>query len=409
MIWKDNRNEDAQEIIDYLFPQIKGNGITVSFLNTIAFKELSAITKDNISTSSILHVLAKMKKSNKKGTLDFEELYNEEYVKRELTKNKWEFFLPTEIMKGKYKSKSFQICNKKFNISSYQSLQKYLGMEPMNRNIKSLCSDSLVITKVFFVVRERGINLEDAWNKISPAFELLRGIFQFVTSMSKCSYNSGNIPLTSYQHPQWMLIKRPNNEIEGRKFFVDSCHFKKEIELNKNQYIFFNDILRLFKNKPDEKSTLSVLANSLRLYSQALDAKYRYNCFLSLWQALEAISVSEFVGGSTEKIKKRIIWHTEKYKLVGTGLKETLEVLSDKRNNLVHRGIDNIDQDDINILKIVCETALKWIIEEHNNLKTKLHLNEFYRLRTSSEKEIEAISDCIKYINKKKENSKKNK
>jgi hypothetical protein len=86
---------------------------------------------------------------------------------------------------------------------------------------------------------------------------------------------------------------------------------------------------------------------------------------------------------------------------------ETLEVLSEKRNNLVHRGIDNIDQDDINILKIVCETALKWIIEEHNNLKTKLHLNEFYRLRTSSEKEIEAISDCIKYINNKKENFKK--
>ena len=409
MIWKDNRNEDAQKIIDYLYPQIKGNRITVSFLNTIAFKELSARTKDNISTSSILHVLVKMKKSNKKSTLDFEELYNEEYIKRELTKNKWEFFLPTEIMKGKYKRKSFQICNKKFNISSCQSLQKKLGMETMSRNIKLLSSDSSVFNrlKVFFVVRERGVNLEDAWNKISPAFELLRGIFQFVTSMSKCSYNSGNIPLTSCQHPQWMLIKRPDNEIEGRKFFVDSCHFKKEIELNKNQYIFFNDILRLFKNRPGEKSTLSVLADSLRLYSQALDAKYRYNCFLSLWQALEAISVSEFVGGSTEKIKKRIIWHTEKYKLVGTGLKETFEVLSEKRNNLVHRGIDNIDQDDINILKIVCETALKWIIEEHNNLKTKLHLNEFYRLRTSSEKEIEAISDCIKYINNKKENFKK--
>jgi len=107
MIWKDNRNEDAQKIIDYLFPQIKGNGITVSFLNTIAFKELSAITKDNISTSSILHILVKMKKSNKKSTLDFEELYNEEYIKRELTKvNHFKYiiknliFLPINLCKN---------------------------------------------------------------------------------------------------------------------------------------------------------------------------------------------------------------------------------------------------------------------------------------------------------------------
>jgi hypothetical protein len=403
MIWKDNRNENAQKIIDYLYPQIKGNGIAVSFFNTIAFKELSAMTKDNINTSLILNILVKMKESDKKSTLDFEELYNEEYTKRELTKNKWEFFLPTEIMKGKYKRKSFQICNKKFNISSYQSLQKYLGREPMYRNIKSLCSDSFVFTKVFFVVQERGINLEDAWNKISPTFELLRGIFQFVINRNKLIYNSGNIPLTNYQHPQWMLIKNPNDKIEGRNFFVDTCNIQKKVELDEIQYTLFNDLLRLFKNEPDEKSTLSVLANSLRLYSQALDAKYLYNCFLSLWQALEAISVSEFIGGKTEKIKRRIIWYTEKYKLVGTGLRETLEVLSEKRNNLVHSGINNIDQDDVNILKIVCEIALKWIIEEHNNLKTKLHLNEFYLLRTSSKKEIEAISDCIKYIDNKRE------
>jgi len=39
--------------------------------------------------------------------------------------------------------------------------------------------------------------------------------------------------------------------------------------------------------------------------------------------------------------------------------------------------------------------------------KAKLHLNEFYRIRTSSKKEIEAISDYIKYIDNKKENFKK--
>ena len=77
----------------------------------------------------------------------------------------------------------------------------------------------------------------------------------------------------------------------------------------------------------------------------------------------------------------------------------TLKIFADKRNTIVHRGISNIIDEDINIIKTICEIAFTWLYSEHKKIKTKLQLNEFYRLHTLSNKEIKAAMDNIKYLN----------
>lgn len=131
-----------------------------------------------------------------------------------------------------------------------------------------------------------------------------------------------------------------------------------------------------------------------------MDGYYYYNQFLGLWNIAEAICLSEEFGGESKKVAKRLAWFGKNIGLVSSGYTNILDSLSNKRNNLVHKGISDIDDDDINHLKFAIDTALLWLYKSLSKLKTISHLSHYYRLRDLNKSDLTAINETISIINK---------
>jgi len=131
-----------------------------------------------------------------------------------------------------------------------------------------------------------------------------------------------------------------------------------------------------------------------------MDARFQHLCLLGFWQLAEAITHSETVGGNTDKVVARLAWHGIGIGLKASGYRETLAVLGKKRNDIVHRGIHDVQDDDINILKFACEVAIEWLIRIQKTLPSTAHIEHYYRLRDMNNTDLEAVRDCVAYLKK---------
>jgi hypothetical protein len=129
-----------------------------------------------------------------------------------------------------------------------------------------------------------------------------------------------------------------------------------------------------------------------------MDANLRGDCFLAFWQMAEAITCADVSGGDTRHVANNLAWHSERLDLKATGYKHTLVRLGKKRNQIAHSGISDVDDDDINILKLCCEVALVWLVEASQHLKTRQALAEFYAQRQVSNSTLTTRKDSIAYV-----------
>jgi hypothetical protein len=120
-----------------------------------------------------------------------------------------------------------------------------------------------------------------------------------------------------------------------------------------------------------ESSTTSLIADALRLYVQALDTPFNHTCLVALWQLAEATTCATDVHGASDEVAKRLAWHTERWSLPGAGLRETIKELANKRNHIVHKGIHPVSEDEINTLKYLCETTIRWLCTAPGFLDTR--------------------------------------
>ncbi len=120
--------------------------------------------------------------------------------------------------------------------------------------------------------------------------------------------------------------------------------------------------------------------------------------FLKFWQIAERMALSDPNGPSTDSIKKIITYFTDP--TPEFDLSPYIEKLSEKRNDLVHRGIENIEEADFNILKSICERGIQWLYFNRFNFKTLKHLEVFYNSKDLNESEIKATIDTLNYITK---------
>jgi len=131
-----------------------------------------------------------------------------------------------------------------------------------------------------------------------------------------------------------------------------------------------------------------------------MDARFPHLSFLGFWQLAEAVTNAETFGGKTEKVVARLAWHGPRLGFKGSGYEGILKRLSTKRNSIVHRGIHDIENDDINVIKIACEAAVNWLFQIHKSLPTVQHIEQYYRFRQSTRPEINSMYDSISYIRK---------
>jgi hypothetical protein len=407
-LWKDDKRKNAQELIDWLISEKTPNIISFSVTNMIAVAELACSSSSTeLSTRDIWHILDKMISLSRLTINDFEEIYGE-YIQEkniEIRKNEkiWRFFFPLQLSsdsKTVIRSK-IKFIGQDFLIRSIKYVEKSLGGKNVINpdSISDLVGEGVRnIPPVFLISSSKGDTWLKAWERIGPAFDTMRGLLELSLGRGGWRLTNHHHPRRQIAHPLWMIIQGEDKSLLGANFQTEDKGEETYLKLSRGQFDVIKQNAIIIQKEPEDGSTLSTIVDCLRIYSQAMDAHFDYACFLGLWQLAEAIAISETVGGDTGKVAGRISWHSERIGLKSSGYKYILSSFGKKRNDIVHRGIHDINIEEVNILKIICEKALMWLINEHKNLPTKQHLNEFYNLRDSNQAKLSALNDSINYI-----------
>jgi hypothetical protein len=177
-----------------------------------------------------------------------------------------------------------------------------------------------------------------------------------------------------------MLWGSESGDIE-RTFFITDADWKRpRLKITADDVDTLQNQSEFIREEPKSSSTAALLADAFRLYHQAMNRMHKADCFLGLWQTLEVVVRSETINADSQKIVQRAAWYTRKFDLPGSGMNHLLEELSGKRNDIVHHGFNQVTNEDINLLKLTCDTALMWVLRNLNEVPTKKDLEPHYKI-----------------------------
>ncbi|MDF9800177.1 hypothetical protein OKW21_005440 [Catalinimonas alkaloidigena] len=413
---KGKNPKSTEDTIRVLIDEINEVGITLSEKNAVCLYELQCSFENKIRPGFIVSILQEMKRSNESNIQAFVEQHDmkeKEYkkLKASLTQ-KWEIFIPINIKPRKKKILFEDVeilfyakSTIKKNISGrdFLNVRSDFGEERIKKLTSSHVLDSL--SKYCLSIKCSGSDIYEAWKAAEPYYDLIRGIFEFVVSPT---YQL--IPpfkkRAKIGDPEIIIGSNSNNEWHYFEPISDTHHQCFNIKFGEEQNRVLFNIINIFSKKGlKPKSFTSLLADAFRLYSQAMDSIYSYDCLINLWQMCERMTCAGNMNGSTKDVVKRLGWHSERLSLSGSGWNEALIAISKKRNEIVHRGFTKVEDEEINILLIVAKCTLRWLLSMNKELNTERQLEEYYQMRTLSPSELASKKSVISLIEKERKNS----
>ena len=239
---------------------------------------------------------------------------------------------------------------------------------------------------------------DDAWAKVEVPFQLLRSTADFCLARG-WGFSSHQKPRSKWPHPIWLIAFDGTGTPEGRHFEVEAIDGRLIDELRPGACNSIQRILRLFRAPPVGTDIRTLLADALRLHSDALDARFDHWAFLGFWQVLERISLVEDKGGATQDVARRISWLVGRLGLPGSGFEHTLLALGKKRNDLAHAGrVQAIGQRDVNVIKTLAEYAILNVLRNRDKLKTTTNLRAAYEHRQMNETKLDAVTAGVRIV-----------
>lgn len=300
--------------------------------------------------------------------------------KRDIT---WTFLIPVYFQKYQTSKDrtSFCVLGKNFSLvegfNAKQLLNKHqIQLQKIGINLRTK-------PPAFWRVKAKGKNWIQAWSDIDPAYETLNGIFELTLGFGNRQFGWSIHPKSaSYTETARWILALSKTEIQAAHIMVDSTTPEKT-------QTFRNEILNsvaknaaLFKGKKTKNSTKDILANGLQLYSQALRETMPHRRLIGFWQLAELLTLSEKSSGKTDIVSERLAGHNQLFLADGIGLKHALQEIGTKRNTIVHRGVyDKASSTDVDLLKLVCESAFAFILKHINKFKTVEDLDLYYQHR----------------------------
>nr|WKN37703.1 HEPN domain-containing protein [Tunicatimonas sp. TK19036] len=406
-LWtKEDDRRNAQKLLDELLLYVNDLDSPYCFLIK---KELSAsfCSKEKskkIDEGWIDSALLKLKTENKETIEDFEKIYSSVkasiHRKNNKPKKHWSLFIPfnleTEITKISVLGKIFYIV-KKLDLLSEDDVIKSLKERIPPSKVLPRDKDKYIeqLPKYFLKTEVYALEHQSLWKEVEKYYDLIRGIVDF-----SMHHGVGPDPLREYKKdfrkrtflelPDLAIARDENNELEVLPLTPDCKQDIKPAKLNataESNFVFVTKLVSFLND--DENSIEALIADCLRLYGQAMDAIHDHQAFLSLWQLAERITYSKSFHGNSEEVARRLNLFN-KSKLPGSNSKYVLKEFADQRNKIVHKGIHEVYEDEIIVLRLICEMALDWIMHNKDQIKTEEHLQAYYNLieLTNYEKEI---------------------
>lgn len=275
----------------------------------------------------------------------------------------------------------------------------------VNSHIDFFENEGNLLDEGFFFIETKieSYDFEDAFLKYYSVYSLLKSVLEFVLQSGLHTFFFGANKKILAKLPHTPFIFYLNNKASRLVLFYD--HYATDLEQvphNATNLSFAKKLLNFFKDDFCKSDLKFLLADCFRLYNKGIDNLYTEYRFLFLWNALEKLTCSEQKGGKTDEVIKRIKPFDEKFCNMYCNY---LKHLAEMRNNLVHKGINEVDDLSVNVLKILLETCLRVLISKFNELPTINHLNQFYMLWSETPTNLNVLKEVIdvrlKHLSKK--------
>jgi len=260
-------------------------------------------------------------------------------------------------------------------------------------------SDRVDLPPVFLVASKKASNPDEAWRRLIQAFDTIRGLMEYGPGFGSMQISFGKPrPRSRVPHPDWVLIKNAAQPLQGWRF-VTEVRDDGPFTFEGRHLDVIRRLANEFRKSPHEGSTLALIADALRLYAQAMEARHQPDTFLGLWQLAERITLSEASQGRTLEVCARLAWLVRNFDIPGFGLSHVLDDFAKMRNDLVHRGDrGKLDDEDVNLLKRITEHGLLWLIHRHRSLPNQEDLTALYQLRDASTAKVRAYTQTARFI-----------
>ena len=350
--------ESIKKILKRVFEQTDDNNASLIYLG---LHELRLQLQD-LSKNEANSLLFKYSVSKKQDLDTFQDLYDKILDKRK--RDSYEIIIPL----------SFTIPRRRFSFlgQNYKVLKKF--KEEKRGSIKS-----------FLVTKVTGNSIEDSWMEVSNNVYTLIGILTHIQFNFRYGWTEHFEERRKINFPTKIYSKSTRQE--SLELAYDFKSTKNITEFDSKKIARFNKMLRKYRTVPLRNSIDSLLLGSFLVYGYSMNSVSVYSSYLNFWQIIELLTLSEEFGGQTNKIVNRIRWLIEE-KLDEPNIAEfTLKSIAEKRNDLVHRGIVEIDQEDSNILKFICDFLIDWL-SKSKDIKDKNTLRYFYSLRSKNNQDL---------------------
>ena len=398
-LWSDKRRAEAQRLIDWLLAAKQPGGWPVGQDFDVPLIELAESALPRLSRTEMWPLLDALSKSEAKSIDALERLWSADRGAPPVRAREWRFWLPLELAPQPpvQLPLSFTMLGTAFMLESGNGVRSQLAADLGKLHEYQNRHDRTPFTPTFVSFSGRGEHWSEAWRGAEPAWDAYRGLAAFIFGRGKFRVVGGG-PRSEVLHPAWMLARTEGVPLQFVLFDLDydpSRRLGCDVRISHEMMNSFQEFAVLIAEQPPRGSTLGIVADCLRLYAQAMDSGQDYSCFLGLWQLAEALTVAEEDGGKTDRVAARLSMFMA---FPPVGASRTLEYLSRRRNKMVHEGILAMDLADLNLIQFACERALGWLLNQCNNLPTRLHLREFYRCHSRGDNELTAIAETVALI-----------
>lgn len=238
---------------------------------------------------------------------------------------------------------------------------------------------------------------EEASNQVNYRFRLLRSSVNFIHSYGSARYFQiipG--PLAISLPPPVLGLFDVDDEFEAL-FHETKCYQYASKPFSKEQG---NDVENLIGKITRATNPMQqLLVTSLLRYGHAMDSASRQDTFLSLWQIIETVFLSDDPSVTMSKIPGRIATLVQKSPQSRRFWKDLVASLAESRHLLVHQGrFSQYGLVRVNLLKTLAEWSIERLINLAQKFPTRQALEDFYVNASTNPKTLQNRQKVLRMI-----------
>jgi len=406
-LWTAGERDKARALTAWLLPRRKGDGWPLDGVTDLALRELGLSAIPALAPFDVGQTLRQL--TSLALDADLVSIFESSYARlraetrgasaREIV---WTFYWPLKVrLADSITGRSVvTVLGTSFRFYRTRAVVRALGarqLEPASLTLLFQTSARVDLSPVFLVASQKASNADQAWRRLIPAFDTLRGLMEYGFGFGRMHFSFGEPrPRARVPHPECVLVNTPAQPLQGWRFVTEAQDDASPFAFEGRHLDGIRRLAKEFREPPRDGSTLALIADALRLYAQAMDQRHPHATFLALWLA-ERMALS--AQGRTQDVCARIKWLVHNFDIPGSGLQHVLNDFARKRNDIMHRGyLGEVDDEDVNLLKRITERVLLWLIRQHRSLPNQENLTVLYQLRDASAAKVRVHAQTARFV-----------